>query len=62
MILIRNIKVLLLGQGVQILFHHIVEAFGTEAVSLRKTLKQGELPKAAMGTAECVYWDNKKYG
>ncbi len=45
----------------KIAFQHDVEAFGDKPVNLRKTPKPGELPKAAMGTAECVYWDENRY-
>ncbi len=45
----------------QISFRHAIEAWGDDSVSLRKDLKPGESPKAAMGTAECVYWTENKY-
>jgi len=46
-------------KGVEIKFHHDVQAWGSngEVRTIRRKLHPGEKPKAVLGSAICVYWD-----
>jgi len=58
--LIAYVFVNSLGRGVQIGFQHDVEAWGDEVVDIRRKLHAGETRKAALKTAQCVYWDTNE--
>lgn len=47
------------GKGVEIGFHHLVDAWGDQAYEVHRKLHSGEKPKVAIGGAKCVFWNTK---
>lgn len=47
------------GKGVEITFHHDIEAWGAEKQDVPRRLHIGEKPKAVLGSTQCVFWDTQ---
>lgn len=44
-------------KGIEIGFRHIFEGWGKRPYQLPRRLHPGEVPKVALGTVECAYWN-----
>lgn len=56
---VRSYPLKFSGEGVEISFHHVVEAWGDEIYDIPRKLHYGEKRKAVMGSAQCAFWDTK---
>ena len=47
---------------VEVTFQHEIEAYGSASENVHRILHPGERPRAAQGSAACVFWsESEKY-
>ncbi len=56
---VRSYPLKFSGEGVEIAFHHVVDAWGDKIYDIPRKLHEGEKRKAVMGSAQCTFWDTK---
>lgn len=56
---VRSYPLKFSGEGVEIAFHHAVDAWGDKIYDIPRKLHEGEKRKAVMGSALCAFWDTK---